>query len=203
MAGLKLCIFIWPMFLGRVPFLLARCRLLGTNCFSSARQGLWFIINRRPLGEKIHYCGQHVSHPPSAPSHCLHILPHLTQVAGEVPSPSFLQEFGMGLKPARSLLSESHTQIPKLTFLCWFLSLLLGFWCPRWNFVPWALEAQVQIRGWLVGKETADPPSRQLLSQRWRPGPRAIECFLQGFLEPSWFFFSALRLSEGPVSIRF
>lgn len=137
--------------------------------------------------------------PISLPTHTA--PPHTGGRGGTIPP--FLQEFGMGLKPAHNLLFESHTQIPKLTFLCWFLSLLLGFWCPRWNFVPWALEAQVQTQGWLVGKEMTDPPSRPLLSWRWRPGPRAIDCFLQGLLEPSWFFFSALRLSEGPVSIRF
>ena len=55
----------------------------------------------------------------------------------------------------------------------------------------------MQIQGWLVGKEPADPPSTPLLSWRWRPGPGAIDCLLQGLSEPSWVF-SALRLSDGP-----
>lgn len=41
--------------LRRGHFLLARCRLLGTDCFHETQQGLWFIINFCSLGGKIHY----------------------------------------------------------------------------------------------------------------------------------------------------
>lgn len=116
-----LCIFIWSRS-QRGHFLLARCRLLGTDCFHEAQQGLWFIINFCSLGGKIHYCGQHVSGPPPASS----------QACGRresVPC-TFLQGFEMGLKPAHSLPSESCAPTPRLTFPCQFSLLPFRFWCP-------------------------------------------------------------------------
>lgn len=128
MAGLKLCIFIWPMLLEGCLFSCGKMRAAGDQLLFFSTPGSWFIINLRPIWGKdtLLY------------SMCpIHPLPHLTAYThcptshrwqGRFHLP-FLQEFGMGLKPAHNLLSESHAQIPELTFLCWFLSLLLGFWC--------------------------------------------------------------------------
>ena len=128
----------------RVPFLLARCRLLGTNCFSSAHQGLWFIINLRLLG------GKDTILWPACVSSTPCRISHMWE--GRFHPPFFCKSL-----LAQGLLFESHAVIPKLTVLCQFSPLLLGFLCPRWNFVTHALEAQVQIHRWLVGKGLAEP----------------------------------------------
>lgn len=88
-------------------------------------------------------------------------------------------------------LYESQTLIPKLTFLCQFSPLLLAFWCPNWNFVPRDLGANPWVAGGKrAGKNLLSSP---LHSRRWKPGPRAIGCFLPGVLRTPWFSSSALR----------
>lgn len=170
-AGLMLCIFTWLV-----------CQLLGTDCFSSARQGHWFIIDLCPLGEMIHYCGQHVSGLP----------PQLSQVGEEILSPALFCRVWDGPAASTQLAFESQTLIPKLTFLGQFSSLPLGFWCPSWNLLLRTLGAHPWLTvGKWAGRE--HPLSRPLPSRRWQPGPRAIDCFLRAVLEAPGPLFCSQR----------
>lgn len=180
----------------RVPFLLARCRLLGTNCFSSADQGLWFIINLCLLG------GEDTILWPACVSSTPCPISHMWE--GKFHPPFF----GKSLL-ARGLLFESHALIPKLTFLCQFPPLLLDS-CVQGGTLShmlWRLRCK-STDGWW-GKGWPHLPSRTY--ERRKPSSfTEVETRAQshwwlpsGHFRAPWFSFSALRFSEGPVSTRF
>lgn len=64
-----------------------------------------------------------------------------------------LQGVGTGLPLARSFPVESQTLIPKLTFLCHFSPLPLGFWCP----ILHALGANPWVTGGKRARKTSCP----------------------------------------------
>ena len=121
-------------------------------------------------------------------SMCLiHPLSHLTHVGGEVPSPVFLQEFTSTRPPFRKPCCNPKVDSSVSVF----------------PIAPWILVSKVELCPTCSGGSGANPqmaggeragrtcllePVKEespLLSQRWKPGPRAIDGFLRGILEPA------------------
>lgn len=138
------------------------------------------MIKLHPLGEKTNYCGQHVFRLPAAPS----------RTGGRRDSNPriLLQGLGMGL--------SLHT-----TFL-----LKATLWSQSWPFCAIFLRCpsdsgiQVETLSYMLQRlryksmdacwEKADRTCHLArLSRRWKLGPRAIDCFLQGIFEPSGSLF--------------